>query len=272
MARSDPQARERWAAVPDDQQDVRQHCLQIINDAKQNKPSVKCLPIDGQADIEIAKILDGIIRHIEYNSHAEIVYDTATEFAVQGGHRLLARRDEYAHDGSFDQEIFIRRIKNPLTVYLDPDIESGDGSDAKFAFVFEEMTKEEFEARIRTRKRADVVFGDDGDGSEWLGKDKIRVCEYFRKTTKTDTLIASDVEGPMLLSSIAGRDRAQACRRSRSEAHGQSSRHHVVSRSPATRSSTKSRMAGPLYPDRARRWRGNRHRRQDRAQGPCAEP
>src|SRR5690242_19719028 len=35
---------------------VRQHNLQIINDAKQNKPSIKTLPIDGQADIQIAKI------------------------------------------------------------------------------------------------------------------------------------------------------------------------------------------------------------------------
>jgi len=116
---------------------TRQHNLQIINDAKQNKPSVKTLPVDGDADIEIAKILDGIIRHIEYNSHAEIVYDTATEFAVQGGIGYWRVVTEYAHDGSFDQEIFLRRVKNPLTVYLDPDIESADGSDAKYAFVFE---------------------------------------------------------------------------------------------------------------------------------------
>lgn len=107
---------------------VRQHNLQIINDAKQNKPSVKTLPVDGQADIEIAKILDGIVRHIEYNSHAEIVYDTATEFAVQGGLGYWRVVCEYAHDGSFDQEIFLRRVKDPLTIYLDPDIESADGN------------------------------------------------------------------------------------------------------------------------------------------------
>jgi hypothetical protein len=27
---------------------------------------------------------------------------------------------EYANDDSFDQEIFIRRVKDPLTIYLDP--------------------------------------------------------------------------------------------------------------------------------------------------------
>ncbi|MGX5874503.1 hypothetical protein MJ435_18580, partial [Burkholderia gladioli] len=103
---------------------VRQHNLQIVNDAKQNKPSVKTLPVDGEADIEIAKILDGMVRHIEYNSHAEIVYDTGTEFQVQGGLGYWRIVCEYAHDGSFDQEIFLRRVKDPLTIYLDCDIES----------------------------------------------------------------------------------------------------------------------------------------------------
>lgn len=181
---------------------TRQHNLQIINDAKQNKPSVKTLPVDGDADIEIAKILDGIVRHIEYNSHAEIVYDTATEFAVQAGIGYWRVVCEYAHDGSFDQEIFLRRVKNPLTVYLDCDIESADGSDAKYGFVFEDMSKTEFEATYPGEEARSVAFGDDTTGSAWLSKDKIRVCEYFRKTTKTDTLINHPVNGPMMLSDV----------------------------------------------------------------------
>jgi hypothetical protein len=181
---------------------TRQHNLQIINDAKQNKPSVKTLPVDGDADIEIAKILDGIIRHIEYNSHAEIVYDTATEFAVQGGIGYWRVVTEYAHDGSFDQEIFLRRVKNPLTVYLDPDIESADGSDAKYGFVFEQMTKAEFEATYPGEKAADVQFGDDSSKGDWIGKDKIRVCEYFRKTSKSDTLVAHPELGAVMLSDL----------------------------------------------------------------------
>lgn len=181
---------------------TRQHNLQIINDAKQNKPSVKTLPVDGQADIEIAKILDGIVRHIEYNSHAEIVYDTATEFAVQAGLGYWRVVCEYAHDGSFDQEIFLRRVKDPLTIYIDCDIQSADGSDMKYAFVFEDMSKTEYEATYPGEEARSVVFGDDSTGDSWLSKDKIRVCEYFRKTTKTDTLINHPVNGPMMLSAV----------------------------------------------------------------------
>lgn len=181
---------------------VRQHCLQIINDAKQNKPSVKVLPIDGNADVQIAKILDGIIRHIEYNSHAEIAYDTATEFAVQGGIGYWRIVTEYAHDGSFDQEIFIRRVKNPQSVYLDPDIQSGDGADAKFGFVFEDMSREEFEAAYPGEVAGELVFPSEGQGNAWLGKDRVRVAEYFTKGSKNDTLIAHPLRGPVLLSKL----------------------------------------------------------------------
>lgn len=187
---------------------VRQHCLQIINDAKQNKPSVKVLPIDGNADVQIAKILDGIIRHIEYNSHAEIAYDTAMEFAVQGGIGYWRIVTEYAHDGSFDQEIFIRRVKNPMTVYLDPDIQSRDGADAKFGFVFEDISREEFEAAYPGEVAGELVFPSEGQGNAWIGKDRIRVAEYFTKGTKVDTLVAHPVHGSVLLSDLDDDERA----------------------------------------------------------------
>lgn len=189
---------------------TRQHNLQIINDAKKNKPSIKTLPVDGNADVEIAKILDGIVRHIEYNSHAETVYDTATEFAVEGGIGYWRVVTEYAHDGSFEQEIFLRRIKDPMTVYLDPDIESADGADAKFGFVFEDISKDEFEAQYPGEEAADVNFPLERTGNTWIDKDKIRVAEYFYKRAKKDTLVNHPVNGPMLLSDMTDPEQAKA--------------------------------------------------------------
>ena len=189
---------------------TRQHNLQIINDAKKNKPSVKTLPIDGAADVEIAKILDGIVRHIEYNSHAETVYDTATEFAVQGGLGYWRVVTEYAHDGSFEQEIFLRRAKDPLTIYLDPDIESADGADAKFGFVFEDISEAEFKAQYPGEPAESVNFPMSSTGDAWLDKDRIRICEYFYKRLKKDTLVNHPINGPMLISAVADADEAKA--------------------------------------------------------------
>jgi hypothetical protein len=189
---------------------VRQHNLQIINDAKQNKPSIKTLPVDGQADVQIAKILDGIMRHVEYNSHAEIAYDTATEFAVQGGLGYWRVITDYAHDGSFEQEIFIRRVKDPLCVYLDPDIQSADGADAKFGFVFEDVPKEEYEAQYPEEDPASVTFPMEATGDPWLEKDHVRVCEYFYRAEKKDMLINHPTQGPMKLSAVEDPDERKA--------------------------------------------------------------
>jgi hypothetical protein len=185
---------------------VRQHNLQIINDAKQNKPSIKTLPVDGQADVQIAKILDGIMRHVEYNSHAEIAYDTATEFAVQAGLGYWRVITDYAHDGSFEQEIFIRRVKDPLSVLIDPDIQSADGADAKFGFVFEDVPKEEYEAQYPDEDPASVTFPMEATGDPWLEKDHVRVCEYFYRAEKKDMLINHPTQGPMKLSAVEDPD------------------------------------------------------------------
>lgn len=189
---------------------TRQHNLQIVNDAKKNKPSIKTLPVDGEADVEVAKIYDGIIRHIEYNSHSETVYDTATESAVEGGIGYWRVITDYAHDGSFEQEIFLRRVKDAMTVYLDPDIESADGADAKFGFVFEDISKDEFEAQYPGEEARDVNFPLDRTGNSWLDKDKIRVAEYFYKRAKQETLVNHPMNGPMLLSDVEDPDEAKA--------------------------------------------------------------
>ena len=55
---------------------------QVVNDARQNKPSIKCHPADSKADPATAQIMNGLIRNIEYASNADVAYDTAAEFAV----------------------------------------------------------------------------------------------------------------------------------------------------------------------------------------------
>ena len=62
-----------------------QFVKQITNDQRQNNPSIKVDPVDDKGDPETAKILQGLIRHIEYNSQADVAYETAFEGAVTGG-------------------------------------------------------------------------------------------------------------------------------------------------------------------------------------------
>jgi hypothetical protein len=129
---------------------TKQHNRQITNDARQNKPSVRVVPVDSGADRKTAEILNGIIRHIEANSSADTAYDTAAEHAVDAGLGYWRVITDYASDDSFDQDIFIRRVKNPLTIVLGPHNEA-DGSDAKQAWVFEDLERPTSSASIRMR-------------------------------------------------------------------------------------------------------------------------
>ncbi len=170
---------------------TRQHCLNIINDAKQNKPSVKVKPVGNGATYDAAQVYEGICRHIEYISNAQAAYDTATTFQVQGGIGWIRLATDYPdyNDQSFDQEIFIRRVKDPLTVYLDPDIREADGSDARFGFVFDDMSREVFcdkfpkHKDLATRSPLDV-------SGVWLRDDQVRVAEYYRVVESDDKIVS----------------------------------------------------------------------------------
>lgn len=169
---------------------IRQHNLQIINDARQNKPSVTVKPVGNGATFDAAQVFEGIIRHIEYISSAQDVYDTATIHQVEGGIGYWRLLTDYATDDSFEQEIFIQRVKNPLSIYLDPDIKELDGSDAMFGFVFDDLDRDVFEKKYPKWKDilTENTLGTSPD-VEWMSSTKVRVAEYFRRVETADTLL-----------------------------------------------------------------------------------
>ena len=170
---------------------TRQHCLQIINDAKQNVPGIKINAVGDGATYDAAQIFEGIVRHIEYISNSKSVYDNATTFQVQGGIGFWRVVTDYVGDDSFDQEIYLRTIRDPLNVYMDADINEKDGSDARFCFIFTDMPLDEFkEAYPKYKDKVDQAALGNSVNNEWITKDHVRIAEYFRKTTKEDRLLA----------------------------------------------------------------------------------
>lgn len=167
---------------------TRQHCLQIINDAKQNKPGVNIRPVGDGATYEAAQVFEGVVRHIEYQSNAEQAYDTATMFQVEAGIGYWRVITDYVSDDSFDQEIFLKRIKNPNAVYLDKNISEADGSDARYGIVFEDVPKSVFKKEYP--KFADIANTALDKNDDWIDTDTVRVAEYYRKDNVEDELCA----------------------------------------------------------------------------------
>lgn len=163
--------------------------LNITNEQRQNRPQIKVNPVDDNADVDTAKIMQGIIKHIEIDSAADTAYDTAGEHAATMGRGFFRVITEYTDADSFDQDIKIKRISNPLAVLIDPAAKEVDGSDATWGQIVVEMARDEFEAQYPdsdvTAKWDD--YTDQSDG--WVTTDSIRVCEYFYRTDKPDTLL-----------------------------------------------------------------------------------
>lgn len=167
---------------------TQQHNLQIINDGKQNKPGITIRPVGDEASFEAAQVFQEVVRHIEYISSAENVYDSAAEFQVNAGWGYWRVSVEKIN-GSFDKEIFIRRIKDPRNVYLDFNINEVDGSDAWYGFIFDDMPKDLYEAKHPKFKDVGNVAFSSNDYPGWLQGETIRVAEYYRKSQKEDKLV-----------------------------------------------------------------------------------
>lgn len=161
-----------------------QHCNQIINQIRQNRPSAKILPVDDHADIETAKILGGMLRAIQAESSADTAHDTAAEHAIYGGEGYWRVVTEYEDYNSFNQVIRVKPILNPLLVYVDPDAKEPDRSDARWGFIFEDISKER--AREEHPDIDPSSWVEDPRG--WHKDEKVRRAEYFWCEYIADTL------------------------------------------------------------------------------------
>jgi len=153
---------------------------QVVNDGRQNKPSIKVHPVDDNADIATAKIYDGLIRNIQVSSNADVAYDTAGSFAIKGGFGYFRINTAYASDDTFDQDIVIERIANPFSVYGDPHSTAADSSDWNTAFVIDQMSKAAFEKRWKGAKKVDWnAAGYTKLTAPWWEGETVAVAEYW---------------------------------------------------------------------------------------------
>jgi hypothetical protein len=162
---------------------TRQHILQIVNDARQHKAQIKVTPVGGHASYEAAQVFSGIVRRIEYQSKAVDAYSTAIYHQVETGIGYVRVVTDYADEESFDLDIYIHRIADQNTVYMDPDAKQYDKSDSNFTFVFVDKPRDMSPYKDQMPEPAPL---DHSDG--WNDKDHIRECEYFRRTHDNDKL------------------------------------------------------------------------------------
>jgi len=159
-----------------------QHVYQVTNDQRMNRPGVKVIPADDMADGDMAEVFNGVIRHIEYMSDADVAYDTACENQVSYGEGYIRLLTEYCDESSFNQDIKIGRVRNSFSVYMDPMIQDPTGADARWCFITEDVTKSEYERLYPESAPISTLMGigvGDQSISQWINENTIRIAEYF---------------------------------------------------------------------------------------------
>ena len=160
----------------------------IENNLKQQRPRIKCHPVGDGADIEKAKLVNGLTRHIESVSQASVAYDCGGSSALSVGWGYWRIVADYISPTSFDQDLFIRPIRNVFTVYKDPASILPDGSDSMRYIISEKMKRTQY--RQMYPDATNVDWGDTGVGDdlEWESRDEIRLAEYYRIIQKPEKL------------------------------------------------------------------------------------
>jgi Phage P22-like portal protein len=159
-----------------------QHVRQVTNDQRQNRPSGKVIPADDRADPKVAEIYDGMVKHIEYISDADVAYDTACENQVSYGEGYIRVITEYCDENSFDQDIKIMRVRNSFSVYMDPTIQDPCGADAKWCFITEDILREDYERMFPDAMpitSLQTLGVGDQSLSAWIAQDTVRIAEYY---------------------------------------------------------------------------------------------
>lgn len=152
---------------------------QVTNDQRMNTPAIKVHAVDDKADPETANVRQGLIRHIEYDSNADVAYDTAVNSAAAVGFGYFRLVTDYEAESSFNQKIMFQRIRNAMSVKLGPHVEP-DGSDSRFAFVELKMSKDEFKRDYpEADAGASTVFNEDSAYADWLTDTEVLVCDYY---------------------------------------------------------------------------------------------
>lgn len=189
---------------------IPQFIQQITNDQRQNRPSIKVYPVDGKGDVETAKIIQGLVRHIEYDSNADVAYDTAFDSAATGGFGYIRVLTDFVDPLSFDQDILIKRVRNPMSVYFDPYSQEPDGSDANWGFIVDDLSEEEYKLKYPKSKLASMDDWESIGNQEpsWFPDSNARIAEYFYREVEEkeiallqtgETVLAKDADPAMVI-------------------------------------------------------------------------
>jgi len=153
---------------------------QYTGEERQHRPAMLVSPVGSGADLETAKIHQGVLRHTEVASIADVTYDNSYDMMMRIGWCPWRIRDAFVHERSFDREPRIEAIENPFAYYGSP-VRRPDGTDPLWAHVITDYSHDDYVSEFGETDLAKLRFpsGQGNAEPEWVTKDGARVAEYW---------------------------------------------------------------------------------------------
>jgi hypothetical protein len=182
---------------------------QYTGEERQHRPAMLVSPNGSGADLEVAKIHQGVLRHFEVVSEADFIYDYSYDMGMRVGSHPWRIKTEYLTERSFDQEPRIEAIENGFNYFGSP-IRRPDGTDPLWAHVICDYSKEEYVAEFGKTELARLKFPTTAGANEpgWVTKDGARVAEYWWIELTPKTLCLMDDGRVLLREEVPKKDRA----------------------------------------------------------------
>lgn len=158
---------------------------QLVGEQRQNRPSIK-LRATNDETTDQAETLEGLIRNIFATSNAESTFDKAYEYACAcgiGGWQVIP---DYLDDDGFEQEIVIKPIYNPFSMYWSRSANEETLEDSDFFIIAEWISRNAFESKYPGK-----TFSSVSDDAEWHrnDSDEVRIADYWKKVYQDRVLL-----------------------------------------------------------------------------------
>lgn len=160
----------------------RKFAESVVNNERMGTPSILAVP-HGDTTNEDARLRNIILSHIEQVSDSKNVFDTALDCQVKGGRGAFRILSRYVNDESFDQDLVLVAIPDPLSVVCDAASTDLLYRDARYLFLTTMIDADEFKHLYPDAKKIDwsntQLFVNNAFFNQ---KDKlVRVVEYYFK-------------------------------------------------------------------------------------------
>jgi hypothetical protein len=198
---------------------------QYTGEERQHRPAMLVSPVGSGADLEVAKIHQGVLRHIEVVSVADVTYDSSYDMMMRIGCCPWRVNVEYVHERSFQQEPRIAAIENPFAWYGSP-VRRPDGTDPLWGHMVTDYNWDQYDAEFgksdvsklrdtanqSSRYRSVRLHLPTSQGNaepDWITKDGCRVAEYWWIELQPKTLVQFDDGTIKLKDEITGEDKTR---------------------------------------------------------------